>query len=60
MGTTTRVHGGFGLGLSIVKQLVNLMNGEVNVRSKMGAGSVFTVTLPLVIPEQNIEKWRIG
>jgi signal transduction histidine kinase len=59
-GTTTRVHGGFGLGLSIVKQLVNLMNGEVNVRSKMGAGSVFTVTLPLVIPEQNIEKWRIG
>ena len=59
-GTTTRVHGGFGLGLSIVKQLVNLMNGEVTVRSKMGAGSVFTVTLPLVIPEQNIEKWRIG
>ncbi len=59
-GTATRVHGGFGLGLSIVKQLVNLMNGEVNVRSQMGTGSVFTVTLPLVIPEQNIEKWRIG
>jgi len=59
-GTTTRVHGGFGLGLSIVKQLVNLMNGEINVRSNMEAGSVFTVTLPLVIPEQNIEKWRIG
>jgi signal transduction histidine kinase len=59
-GTTTRVHGGFGLGLSIVKQLVHLMDGDINVKSKIDLGSMFTITLPLVIPEENIEKWRIG
>ena len=56
--TATRVHGGFGLGLSIVKQLVNLMNGEIKVRSKVDRGSTFIVTLPLVIPEESTEKWR--
>jgi signal transduction histidine kinase len=59
-GTATRVHGGFGLGLSIVKQLVNLMNGKIDVKSKVNVGSLFTVTLPLVVPEQSNEKWRIG
>ena len=49
-GATTRVHGGFGLGLSIVKQLVNLMSGDVNVESKINSGTKFTITLPLVIP----------
>jgi signal transduction histidine kinase len=58
-GTATRVHGGFGLGLSIVKQLVHLMNGDINVKSKVDVGSLFTITLPLVIPEENVEKWRI-
>jgi signal transduction histidine kinase len=59
-GTTTRVHGGFGLGLSIVKQLVHLMEGDINVKSQIDVGSLFIITLPLVIPEENIEKWRIG
>lgn len=53
----TRAHGGFGLGLSIVKQLVNLMNGEIKVRSKVDKGSIFIITLPLTIPEANLEKW---
>lgn len=45
-GTTTRVHGGFGLGLSIVKQLATLMGGNVSVESEVGKGSVFSITLP--------------
>jgi len=50
-GTATRVHGGFGLGLSIVKQLVTLMNGEIKVISNMQEGTTFIVTLPLAVPE---------
>jgi signal transduction histidine kinase len=57
-GGATRVHGGFGLGLSIVKQLINLMSGEIHVRSKVDVGTTFTVTLPLVVPAENLEKWR--
>jgi len=49
-GATTRVHGGFGLGLSIVKQLVNLMSGDVKVTSQVNVGTKFIITLPLVIP----------
>lgn len=43
----TRSTGGYGLGLSIVKTLVEGMGGSVSVRSKLGEGSVFTITLPI-------------
>ena len=43
----TREHGGFGLGLSIVKQLTKSMGGRIDIDSAPGQGSVFTVTLPL-------------
>ena len=57
-GSATRVHGGFGLGLSIVQQLVNLMNGEIVVESKLEQGTTFIVTLPLVVPEMTETNWR--
>jgi signal transduction histidine kinase len=53
-GTATRSHGGIGLGLSIVKRIIDLMGGRIFVQSSLGHGTTFTVILPfepLVIKE---------
>jgi two-component system, OmpR family, sensor kinase len=44
---TRREHGGFGIGLWVVRQLVDIMHGEIHVTSCPAEGSTFTVILPL-------------
>ena len=44
--TSTRRHGGIGLGLTISSRLVLLMGGNMNVNSTEGNGSTFTFTIP--------------
>lgn len=45
-GSSTRVHGGTGLGLTIATQLAELMGGRIWLESELGLGSVFHVGLP--------------
>ncbi|MCU0358902.1 MAG: ATP-binding protein [Cyclobacteriaceae bacterium] len=46
--SVTRKFGGTGLGLTIVKQLVEMQNGKIEVQSKENVGSVFTITIPFL------------
>lgn len=46
-GTSTREHGGAGLGLAISKRIITALNGEINVTSRPERGAVFKVDIPL-------------
>ena len=47
--STTRHYGGTGLGLAVTDQFCKLMGGDLEVQSKLGQGSCFTLTIPLEI-----------
>jgi two-component system sensor histidine kinase ChiS len=50
-GSTARVYGGTGLGLTITRHLVKLQHGQLSVQSQVGVGSQFTFTLPVSSPQ---------
>jgi signal transduction histidine kinase/DNA-binding response OmpR family regulator len=54
-GSTTRMFGGTGLGLTICRQLVHLMNGQLNVQSEPGKGSEFRCAIPFAIIKENVD-----
>ncbi len=52
--STTRKYGGTGLGLTIVKQLCELMDGDIKIKSTMNKGSCFSFNLIFHKPEHDI------
>ena len=51
----SRKYGGTGLGLAISHELVEKMNGKLDVKSTFREGSVFAFTLPLDVPKENFK-----
>lgn len=48
-GSTSRKYGGTGLGLSISRELANLFKGAITLKSEVGIGSVFTLSVPVQV-----------
>lgn len=58
-GSTSRKYGGTRLGLSISKELVNMLSGEISVKSQLEKGSEFTVLIKKNLDEQDDNKTHI-
>lgn len=56
--SSNRKHGGTGLGLTISKKLIEMMNGEIHVSSVLGVGSVFKFNVVLSKPINLKDKYR--
>lgn len=52
---TAQKHGGSGLGLSIAKNLIDLMHGAIKVESEKGRGTTFTIDIPFTVTDQKCE-----
>jgi signal transduction histidine kinase len=61
-GSMTRRYGGTGLGLTLVKQMVELMGGSIGVESRVGSGTTFAIALrlPLAAAGQFAEHQLVG
>jgi signal transduction histidine kinase/CheY-like chemotaxis protein len=53
-GSTSRKFGGTGLGLTIVKQLIGLMNGDIKVHSELGVGSTFSASFEIEVASEQM------
>lgn len=53
---TSRRYEGTGLGLSVCKRILDMLGGDIHVKSQLGKGSTFTFTVPLNQREKNDEK----
>jgi len=57
----TRKYEGAGLGLAISREIVNILNGEIGLKSEQGKGSVFWFTVPvLIVSPKNEEEPSVG
>jgi two-component system, NarL family, sensor histidine kinase BarA len=55
----TRVHAGTGLGLAIVSELSRLLQGEIQLESQLGAGSMFSLIIPSQIDPELLEETKL-